>query len=174
MPPAPGRRLPGNGHNNPYDAGRPYAYGRVSPPSGMNGRVLVPLTDSAHSWPGLEHALERFPDADVVVMNVVDPAGAGYGERSADATADDTDATATPAETLFDAADELASEHGRTLDTALVEGRPAEAIVAFAEEHDVDAIVMGSRGRSGVSRVLLGSVAGTVVQDAPVPVTVVP
>jgi len=55
-----------------------------------------------------------------------------------------------------------------------VEGRPADAITAYADDHDIDAIVMGSRGRSGVSRVLLGSVAGTVVQDSSVPVTVVP
>lgn len=137
----------------------------------MARRLLVPLTDSTHSWPGLEHALDHFPDADVTVLNVVDPAGAGYGERSGDAA---SPGGHDAAEALFEAAEELAAEHGTTLDTAVVEGRPAEAIVEFAEDRDVDAIVMGSRGRSGVSRVLLGSVAGTVVQNSPVPVTVVP
>lgn len=132
----------------------------------MGRRLLVPLTDSTHSWPGLEHALTIFPEADVTVLNVIDPTGAGYGERSGDSE--------TAAEELFAAADELAAEYDATLDTAVVEGRPADAITAYADDHDIDAIVMGSRGRSGVSRVLLGSVAGTVVQDSSVPVTVVP
>lgn len=140
----------------------------------MSGKVVVPLTDSKHSWPGLEHAFDRFPEADITVLNVIDPTGAGYGERSDDAADGGSGVAGNEAEELFAAADELADEHGMELDTVIVEGRPAEAIVAFAEEQGVDQIVMGSRGRSGVSRVLLGSVAGTVVQDSSVPVTVVP
>ena len=135
----------------------------------MGRRLLVPLTDSTHSWPGLEHALDLYPDADITVINVVDPTGAGYGERAAEADGDHN-----TADELFAAAEELAAESGVALDTAVVEGRPADAIVAYADEHGVDHIVMGSRGRSGVSRVLLGSVAGTVVQNSSVPVTVVP
>lgn len=137
----------------------------------MSRRLLVPLTDSTHSWPGLEQALEIFPDADITVINVIDPTGAGYGERAAEGEGD-TDET--EAEELFAAAGELAAEYGTDLDTALVEGRPADAIVTYADDNAIDHIVMGSRGRSGVSRVLLGSVAGTVVQDSSVPVTVVP
>lgn len=136
----------------------------------MPRQILVPLTDSTHSWPGLEHALELFPDADITVVNVVDPTGAGYGERAAEGDGED----GTEAEELFAAASELAAEYGTDLDTALVEGRPADAIVEYADDNAIDHIVMGSRGRSGVSRVLLGSVAGTVVQDSSVPVTVVP
>lgn len=121
------------------------------------------------------HALTHFPEAEVTVLNVLDPAGAGYGERSAEGPADGgSDPAKTRATELFDAAETLADEHGRTVDTAVVEGPPADAIVRYVEDHDVDGIVMGSRGRSGVSRILLGSVAGTVVQNSPVPVTVVP
>ena len=54
-----------------------------------------------------------------------------------------------------------------------VDGKPAREIVSYAEKGDVDHIVMGSRGRSGLSRLLLGSVAETVVRRAPTPVTVV-
>jgi len=45
--------------------------------------------------------------------------------------------------------------------------------VEYAEESDVDHIVIGSHGRSGVSRILLGSVAESVVRRADMPVTVV-
>jgi len=43
----------------------------------------------------------------------------------------------------------------------------------MAPSHDVDHVVMGSRGRSGVGRVLFGSVAEAVTRRASVPVTIV-
>ncbi len=54
-----------------------------------------------------------------------------------------------------------------------VVGKPSREIVSFAEENDVSEIVVGSRGREGVSRVLLGNVAESVVRRAPVTVIVV-
>ena len=50
---------------------------------------------------------------------------------------------------------------------------PAEAIVQYANEAHVDLIVVGTHGRSGVSHLLLGSVAEKVVRTAPCPVLVV-
>lgn len=52
-------------------------------------------------------------------------------------------------------------------------GAPAKEIVAFAEEKDVDLIVIGSHGRTGVSRLLMGSVAEDVVRHAKCPVLTV-
>lgn len=53
-------------------------------------------------------------------------------------------------------------------------GDPAEEILDFARGHAIDLIVMGTHGRTGVSRVLLGSVAERVVRGARCPVLVVP
>ena len=53
------------------------------------------------------------------------------------------------------------------------EGEPGEAIVAAAESEKADLIVVGSHGRSGVSRFLIGSVSDYVVRHAPCPVMVV-
>jgi len=64
-------------------------------------------------------------------------------------------------------------EHGGPIETAVVVGRPAREIVRYADDHDIDQIVMGSHGRDRASRVLLGSVAETVARRAPVPVTIV-
>jgi len=50
---------------------------------------------------------------------------------------------------------------------------PAAAILRYAEEHDVDLIVMGTHGRRGLPRLLLGSTAREVVQLAPCPVLTV-
>jgi len=55
----------------------------------------------------------------------------------------------------------------------VVVGRPAREITDELESGEYDHVVMGSHGRSGVSRILLGSVAETVLRRSPVPVTVV-
>lgn len=52
-------------------------------------------------------------------------------------------------------------------------GLPAEEIVRYAHEHDIDLIVMGTHGREGVMRAVLGSVAETVVRRASCPVLTV-
>lgn len=58
-------------------------------------------------------------------------------------------------------------------ETAVVDGSPSTEIVSYAEETPCDVIVMGTHGRSGVDRLLLGSVAARVIRSAPVPVTTV-
>lgn len=58
-------------------------------------------------------------------------------------------------------------------DQMLVEGAPVEAIVECASKRGCDLIIIGSHGRSGIKRALLGSVAEGVVRTAAVPVMVV-
>jgi nucleotide-binding universal stress UspA family protein len=55
----------------------------------------------------------------------------------------------------------------------LLVGDPAEAIVRTAEEEGVDLIVMGTHGRTGLTRLLMGSVAEAVVRKATCPVLTV-
>ena len=52
----------------------------------------------------------------------------------------------------------------------LLTGEPAPSIVRFAQEHDVDMIVMSTHGRTGFSRLLMGSIAEAVVRKAQCPV----
>jgi nucleotide-binding universal stress UspA family protein len=138
----------------------------------MADTVLVPVDGSEQSWTALEHALSEFPDADITLINVVDPIEAGYSsEATAVGYAEEWFEQAKEnAEDLFDEARERTE---REVGTTVEVGRPARTIVDYAEEEGFDQIVMGSHGRSGVSRILLGSVAETVVRRSPVPVTVV-
>ena len=53
-------------------------------------------------------------------------------------------------------------------------GKPHEFIVQEAKERGIDLIVMGTHGRSGIKKVLMGSVAQNVIGNAPCPVLVVP
>ncbi len=73
----------------------------------------------------------------------------------------------------LEAIEKMAEEGGVECETILNEGSPHKNIVEVAENKDVDLIVMGTAGRVGLDRFLLGSVAEKVVRTAPCPVTVV-
>ncbi|MDJ1432866.1 universal stress protein [Halostagnicola sp. A-GB9-2] len=134
----------------------------------MTHHLLAPVDDSDPARAALEYALEHFPDAEITVLHAVDDLAAGYaGQPPAIAGTD-----AEPE--VFDEAKRLAAEYDADLETAVVDGTAGDAILEYAEEESVDGIIMGSKGRSGVSRVLLGSIAEQVTRRATVPVTVVP
>lgn len=67
----------------------------------------------------------------------------------------------------------LAASEGVALETRIVPGHPADAVVHLAEKEGYDLIVVGARGLSGVKRYLLGSVSEKTVRYAHCPVLVV-
>jgi nucleotide-binding universal stress UspA family protein len=62
---------------------------------------------------------------------------------------------------------------GVEVESRVLRGHPAEKIVTFAEDNNIDMIIMGSLGKSGYERVLLGSVSEKVIRHAKIPVLVV-
>lgn len=78
---------------------------------------------------------------------------------------------------LRTALDSLAAQTRKTssrpVETALAEGDPSKEIVKAAADHGCDLIVIGTHGRSGISHLVLGSVAEKVVQRAACPVLTV-
>jgi nucleotide-binding universal stress UspA family protein len=68
----------------------------------------------------------------------------------------------------------IADEFG-DVDTvpSTIVGKPHRVILEYADEHDIDLIVMGTHGRSGLDRYLLGSVAEKVVRMSDVPVVTI-
>ncbi|WP_251330718.1 universal stress protein [Haloplanus pelagicus] len=92
-------------------------------------------------------------------------AGAMRGRLHALTVGDDDD----PARRLAN----RAREAGVDATVAVRTGRPHEAILGYAEEIDADLLTLGSHGRTGVERVLLGSVAERVLRTATKPVLVV-
>lgn len=65
-------------------------------------------------------------------------------------------------------------DRGLAVVEAVVQGAPHKGIIAYAEEHGIDLIVMATHGRTGVDRYLLGSVTERVLRTSPVPVLAVP
>jgi nucleotide-binding universal stress UspA family protein len=69
--------------------------------------------------------------------------------------------------------EETAKAAGIKVESVLLEGHPADEIVKFAEQNDIEMIVMGTLGKTGLDRFLLGSVAENVVRHSKIPVLVV-
>jgi nucleotide-binding universal stress UspA family protein len=143
----------------------------------MAERILVPYDDSEQATAALEHALDRYPEAEIVALHVIDVLESSYS-GNIDGTLPGYweewyEVEEQRTETLFEEAQSLADDYEVDLETESVVGRPSRSINEYAEEHDVDHIIIGSHGRTGVGRILLGSVAETVVRRAPCPVTVV-
>ena len=135
--------------------------------------VLVAYDGSEPAQRAVTHAFDECADEEIVLLRVVEVADSFtkmslqavqelLGERRDEAS-----------EELREDVLELVGTDDVDYRTDVVSGEPAREIVAYAEEHDVDHIVVGSHGREGVSRVLLGSVAEQVARRAPVSVTVV-
>jgi nucleotide-binding universal stress UspA family protein len=137
--------------------------------------VLVPLDGSPLADDALVQALDLF-DCRITVLNVVTPVDAGMSEGGILAVdADRRESAIERANQLVERARTQASEADRTVETVVETGDPAETILAYVDDHDVDRVVMGGHGgeRTDVARRLLGTVATNVVGKAPVTVTVV-
>ncbi|AFZ71683.1 universal stress protein [Natronobacterium gregoryi] len=140
----------------------------------MTERILVPYDGSAPSKKALEYTVEKFDDPAVTTLYVV-PAPEGYWTAFEDDEMEAAEAgrAREQGQETLDEARETGTEHGHDVDTEVVTGKPDRAILDYAEDEEYDTIVMGSHGREGVSRVLLGSVAESVVRRSPIPVVVV-
>lgn len=74
----------------------------------------------------------------------------------------------------LDFVENQAKEAGVNFERALVEGNPGEEIINYAKKNETDIIIMGSVGRTGMDKFLLGSVAEKVVRNSRIPVLTIP
>ena len=112
-------------------------------------------------------------DAEVHAVYIVD---SGEVESTPDEVRDDLrDALDDHGEAALERVTDAATERDPDLSvTAEVrEGRPAAEISGYARDIDADVVAMGTRGRHGENRFLIGSVAERVVRTCPVPVLTV-
>ncbi|AGB36097.1 universal stress protein [Natronococcus occultus] len=140
----------------------------------MSQQVLVPVDGSRPSRAALEYAREQFPDAELTLLYVADPMTDYSRQRAYPGyTAEDEyKSEREKGEAVLESFEETLPD-ALTVETTVEAGDPARTIVQYADDHGVDGIVLGSHGREGVARYLLGSVAETVVRRAAVPVTVI-
>ena len=74
---------------------------------------------------------------------------------------------------LTDARDEARTRGAAQVEVVMLHGDPLEQILAYLSHHKADLVVVGTRGLSRGSRLLLGSVSSRLVTEAPCPVLVV-
>ena len=164
----------------------------------MYDNILYPTDGSAGSEAAAAHVRELASafDATVHVLHVVDTPEGGLGTSGA-VTDDENQGLSgqspeggyigghgDPPDTddieprLAEYVTELTERSSESFDgidllTAVRHGDPHTAILEYAEENGVDLVVMGTHGRTGVERYLLGSVAEKVVRMADAPVVTV-
>ena len=139
--------------------------------------ILVPLDASELSRSALPFAedLAKALGASLVVMHAIVPTAIAYpgAEPVAIPQSVITDIEASAHAFVRGIAGELTAR-GLKAKPVVLTGPAAEAIVEVAEAESADVIVMSTHGRSGVPRLLLGSVSEAVVRRSSVPVTLVP
>lgn len=107
-------------------------------------------------------------DATVDVVSVVEQKALRLTE-----TTDEKDQLREQGEAALTEIEEVASEFDQVVTTKLLEGKPAVRISEYADEREVDLIVVGRQGLTGLSRRLLGGVTEQVLRRSDVPVLVV-
>jgi nucleotide-binding universal stress UspA family protein len=130
--------------------------------------ILLPFDGSDGAAEALHHAAEiaHWTDATIHVLFVADTAR----ESITVVETQVVDALVREGEDIVDEAEKTLQTLGAEYDSDVVQGRPAQTIVEYADQYDHDLIIMPTHGREGVSRYLLGSVTEQVVRLASVPV----
>lgn len=135
----------------------------------MYTRILLPTDGSETTDRALEHALDLAGqyDAELHVLYVVDATVFANDVE----TGTIVEEFETVGNRIVDNATQRAADAGiEPARTAVVRGTPHERILEYIDENDIDLVVMGTHGRTGLDRYLLGSVTEKVVRlsDAPV------
>lgn len=134
--------------------------------------ILIPTDGSTAATHAAEHLvrLAAALDATVHVLSVVDDSALGPDVRSTVAGKESEQAATDAVETVVSDAE----AHGVTDTVRHIEhGTPAEEILDCIESNDIHGVGMGTTGKRGTNRILLGSVAEKTVRSAPVPVMTV-
>ncbi len=134
-------------------------------------KILLAIDDSNFSQAAVQSVVVRAwsPGTEVRVLNVVEPPSLLLGREM---TGNDPEfelvwkALREQAKALVMKATDVLRKSGLNVTTSLEEGDPKSKIIDVAKEWHADLIVLGSHGRKGLSRFLMGSVSEAVVRHA--------
>lgn len=141
---------------------------------GLYERILVPTDGSDATTRAVEEAVDLAAahGATIHALYVLNTASFASipTESSVEGVSDMLEREGNAA---LDEVETVATERSVPVERIQLDGSPAREIVRYAEEADCDLIVMGTHGRGGIDRLLLGSVAERVVRSSNVPVLTV-
>ena len=139
-------------------------------------KILIPFDASSHATEAVAYAADvaRVYDAAVTILFVDHPLTYALPEGYAMTTPEQIAELKAAFERELAGARKTALDAGSPRVTTEIErGDPVTEILRYATENHVDLIVMGTHGRRGLTRALLGSVAENIVSRAPCPVMTV-
>ncbi len=138
-------------------------------------KIVVPVDGSESAGNAARYAVElaKKMGATVTLLHVYDSTGLTTLGVASLSKAELDQAMKNISREVFETARKALGSTGADSKETTAIGDPAEEIVAFAKKHACDLIVMGSRGRSPVKQLLLGSVGQKVVSQAHCAVTIV-
>jgi nucleotide-binding universal stress UspA family protein len=148
----------------------------------MYKKILVALDGSALAEKGLENALmtaKQNPGSKLILLTIlpVSPLGEGLTYGGIAYSQLQSQANQIVEESSRKYMDSMVAKFkspGTIMQVEIGRGEAAEGIVSYAEKNQVDLIVITTRGRSGLGKLFLGSVAAKIITQSPVPVLVVP
>lgn len=137
-------------------------------------KILVPTDGSDYSIRAVEYGISvaKAHEAEVVFVFVVDELVIDQFPQGAKRDAVEVDLK-TDGRRFLNYAIGLADKEGVKSTSMLLKGRPFEQIVNSTKSFDIDLVVMGTYGRRGAERILIGSVAERVIEYSACPVLVV-
>ena len=144
----------------------------------MFKKILVPLDGSELSESALTHVIDITTDCralEVILMRIREPLDPNViGTLDAKIAVELDEAYRDEASHYLDKV--VATLKGKGIDarTEILSGNPAEEIIKYSQKNDIDLIIMSTRGRSGISRWVFGSVAEKVIRNSTVPVLIKP
>lgn len=147
----------------------------------MYARILIATDGSDLADRAIDHGLQlaKVAGSEVTIVTVTEPAtlvGGGYATVAGgviDPLPELIEAQDKAARDLLERAAKRAADQGVTAKTVLVDNSfAAEGIVATADQIGAELIIMGSHGRRGLNRLLLGSQTNNVLAHTKIPVLV--
>ncbi|RYJ13670.1 universal stress protein [Halogeometricum borinquense] len=138
----------------------------------MYERILVPTDGSKASQGAIKHAIDiaKQYDATIHALYVVDSGTYSSLEAGSNIVAE---ALRGEGEKAVEQVVSAADDAGVEVTTSVQNGTAHRGILNYTEENDCDLVVMGTHGRSGLDRYLLGSVTEKIVRSSDVPVLTV-
>jgi len=140
----------------------------------MYDAVLLPTDGSEGTHAAVDHAIEHATryEAALHVIYVVDARVGVVHETTPDAVFEELEDQGRRA--IEDVHTKARAADVGTIEGVVARGDPHQAIIDYAVAEDIDLIVMGTHGRTGLDHYLIGSVTEKVVRLADVPVLTVP
>jgi len=136
--------------------------------------ILVPIDFSEYADYALDYAIELAQklQARLTLLHAMETTPLEVAESATRRSLSDWQELETSAEQRMAASLKHIQDVGLQGETLIVRGDPFQSILDTAQDKEADLIVMGTQGHTGLTHVLLGSVAEKVVRLAPCPVLV--